>query len=100
MVAAIVAARDRKDDDKAQAIRNDGVLELHRAVSSSDRGYRLHSAYKVTTWLRGLIPDSFLRAPQRRLPANEVAELRDLVNKAHLDVIPTKEIQRAYPELT
>ena len=100
MVDAIVAARDRKDVDKAQAIWNDGLLELHRAVSNSDRGYRLHSAYKVTTWLRGLIPSPFLRAPQRRLPADQVAELRDLVVKAHLDVIPAKEIQRAYPELT
>jgi dihydrodipicolinate synthase/N-acetylneuraminate lyase len=100
MVDAIVAARDRKDYDKARGIWSDGLLALHRSVSDSSRGYRLHSAYKVCTWMRGLIPDPFLRAPQRRLPVEEVVELRDLMKKAHLDVIPDSDIRRAYPDLT
>jgi dihydrodipicolinate synthase/N-acetylneuraminate lyase len=97
---AIVAARDEKNAEKAQAIWADGLLALHRAVTDSTNGYRLHSAYKVCTWLRGLIPDPFLRAPQRRLPANEVAELRDFLRRAHLDVISDRDVRRAYPELS
>jgi 4-hydroxy-tetrahydrodipicolinate synthase len=100
MIDAIVAARDDKNLAKAEAIWADGLLDLHRLVSDSSRGYRLHSAYKVSTWLRGLIPSPFLRAPQRRLPINEVLELRDAIKKAHFDVIADAEIRRAYPELT
>jgi dihydrodipicolinate synthase/N-acetylneuraminate lyase len=100
MVDAIVAARDEKNLAKAEKIWADGLLDLHRLVSNSDRGYRLHSAYKVTTWLRGLIPSPFLRAPQRRLPINEVVELRDALKKAHFDVIADAEMRRAYPEHT
>ncbi|HLF13083.1 MAG TPA: dihydrodipicolinate synthase family protein [Gammaproteobacteria bacterium] len=100
MVDAIVAARDEKNVEKAQGIWSDGLLDLHRSVTDSTNGYRLHSAYKACTWLRGLIPDPFLRAPQRRLPINEVVELRDMIKKAHLDVIADGDIRRAYPELT
>lgn len=34
------------------------MLKLHRVVADSTLGYRLHAAYKLTTWLRGLIPDT------------------------------------------
>jgi hypothetical protein len=34
------------------------------------------------------------------LPVEEVVELRDLLKKAHLDVIPDSDIRRAYPDLT
>jgi dihydrodipicolinate synthase/N-acetylneuraminate lyase len=96
---AIVAARDEKDPDKAERIWSSGLLDLHRAVTNQDKGYRLHSAYKVCTWLRGLIPDPFLRAPQRRLPIAEVIELRDMIRKAHLEVISDANIRKSYPEL-
>jgi dihydrodipicolinate synthase/N-acetylneuraminate lyase len=100
MVDAIVAARDDKNPQKAEAIWSDGLLDLHRLVGNSDRGYRLHSAYKLTTWLRGHIPSPFLRAPQRRLPVAEMVELRDALKKAHFDVISDADIRKAYPELT
>ncbi len=96
---AIVAARDENDAAKAERLWGDGLLDLHRAVSNRDKGYRLHSAYKVCTWLRGLIPDPFLRPPQRRLPIDEVIELRDRLRSAHLEVISDDNIREAYPEL-
>lgn len=99
-VDAIVAARDEKSAAKAEALWADGLLALHRAVANSEKGYRLHSAYKLCTWMRGLIPDPFLRAPQRRLPPAEVVELRDALLAAHYEVISTAAMRRAYPELS
>ena len=99
-VAAIVAARDEKNPAKAKAMWDDGLLELHRAVTDSTLGYRLHAAYKLCTWLRGLIPSPFLRAPQRRLPIEQLVELRDKLKAAHLEVISDQVIRRAYPQLS
>jgi 4-hydroxy-tetrahydrodipicolinate synthase len=99
-LAAIVTARDEKNPAKAKAMWDDGLLELHRAVTDSTLGYRLHAAYKLCTWLRGLIPSPFLRAPQRRLPVEQLIELRDKLKAAHLEVLPDAAIRKAYPELT
>jgi len=100
MIEAIVAARDDKNVTKARAIWDDGLLKLHRVVADSTLGYRLHAAYKLTTWLRGLIPDPFLRAPQRRLPLPQMLEMRDALRGAHLEVISDSAIRRAYPQLS
>jgi dihydrodipicolinate synthase/N-acetylneuraminate lyase len=99
-VDAIVAARDEKDMAKAERLWSDGLLALHRTVSNSEKGYRLHSAYKLCTWMRGLIPSPFLRAPQRRLPVEQLVELRDALKAAHYDVISDAAMRKAYPELT
>ena len=96
---AIVAARDENKIDKASRIWDDGLLDLHLAVTNQEKGYRLHSAYKVCTWLRGLIPDPFLRPPQRRLPIEQVIEFRDLIKNAHMEVISDDNIRKAYPEM-
>ena len=97
---AIVAARDEKDAAKAERLWGDGLLALHRTVTNSEKGYRLHSAYKLCTWMRGLIPDPFLRAPQRRLPVEQVVELRDALKAAHYEVISDAAIRKAYPGLS
>lgn len=96
---AIVAARDEQDIAKAERIWGDGLLALHRTVTNRDKGYRLHSSYKICTWLRGLIPDPFLRAPQRRLPLEEVIEFREAIKAAKLEVISDDAIRKAYPNL-
>ena len=97
---AIVAARDANDAPQAEALWADGLLALHRTVASSEKGYRLHSAYKLCTWMRGLIPDPFLRAPQRRLPPEQVIELRDALVAAHYEVISDTAMRKAYPQLS
>jgi 4-hydroxy-tetrahydrodipicolinate synthase len=99
-VDAIVAARDEKNAAKAEGLWADGLLALHRTVASSEKGYRLHSAYKLCTWMRGLIPDPFLRAPQRRLPVEQVVELRDALVAARYEVISPSAMRKAYPQLT
>jgi hypothetical protein len=99
MLEAVVSWRDDKNEAKAKQIWSSGLTELHQSVSGGEKyGYRLHSAYKVCTWLRGLIPDPFLRPPQRKLPLYEVLELRDLLKKVGLEVIGDREIKRAYPQ--
>jgi hypothetical protein len=99
-VDAIVAARDEKNVDKADGLWAVGLMALHRTVTNSEKGYRLHSAYKLCTWMRGLIPNPFLRAPQRRLPIGEVVELRDALKAAHYEVISDTAMRKAYPQLS
>lgn len=99
-VDAIVAERDQKDAAKAEKLWGDGLMALHRTITNSDKGYRLHSAYKLCTWMRGLIPSPFLRAPQRRLPVEQVVELRDALKAAHYEVISDAAMRKAYPSLT
>ena len=53
-------AWDAKDVDKARAIWDGGLHQLHEYVA--DMG-RLHIRYKTATWLRGLIPNPFMRPP-------------------------------------
>jgi hypothetical protein len=50
--------------------------------------------------MRGLIPDPFLRAPQRRLPLAEVLELRDALKAARYEVISDTAMRKAYPQLS
>jgi hypothetical protein len=50
--------------------------------------------------MRGLIPNPFLRAPQRRLPVDQVLELRAALQAAHYEVISDAAMRKAYPELT
>ena len=99
-VDAIVAGRDEKNAAKADGLWGDGLMALHRTVTNSEKGYRLHSAYKLCTWMRGLIPSPFLRAPQRRLPVAEVVELRDALKAAHYEVISDAAMRKAYPQLS
>lgn len=99
-VDAIVAERDQKDAAKAEKLWGDGLMALHRTITNSDKGYRLHSAYKLCTWMRGLIPSPFLRAPQRKLPVEQVVELRDALKAAHYEVISDAAMRKAYPSLT
>ena len=53
-------AWDRKDIDTARKIWDRGLSQLHSYVA--DMG-RLHIRYKTATWLCGLIPHPFMRAP-------------------------------------
>ena len=99
-VDAIVTARDEKNSAKADGLWSDGLLALHRTVANSEKGYRLHSAYKLCTWMRGLIPDPFLRAPQRRLPIEQVVELRSALQAAHYELISDSAMRKAYPQLS
>jgi len=70
--------------------RQSGLADLHEYVYSDYS--RLHVRYKLTTWLRGLIPSPFMRPPMPKPREEEITQLRSLVEEARLSPIPDSEI--------
>jgi dihydrodipicolinate synthase/N-acetylneuraminate lyase len=85
-------AWDRNDVVEARRIWNGGLTQLHDYVA--DMG-RLHVRYKTATWLRGLIPSPFMRAPMPRPRSEEIETLYRLLQQAGLSVIDRSELKRA-----
>ena len=85
-------AWDRKDIDGARRIWDGGLVQLHEYVA--DMG-RLHIRYKTATWLRGLIPNPFMRAPMPKPRQEEIDTLYDLLKNLGLEVIDVKETRLA-----
>jgi 4-hydroxy-tetrahydrodipicolinate synthase len=87
-----LAAWDEKDIDKARAIWDGGLVQLHEYVA--DMG-RLHIRYKTATWLRGLIPNPFMRAPMPKPRQEEIDMLYRLFKTLGFEVIEAKETRLA-----
>ena len=85
-------AWDRRDLDGACAIWNGGLSELHEYIA--DMG-RLHIRYKTATWLRGLIPNPFMRAPMPKPKQEEIDTIYRLLKNLKLSVIELKETRLA-----
>jgi 4-hydroxy-tetrahydrodipicolinate synthase len=77
-------AWDRGDFEAAYKIWTSGLCDLHEYVA--DMG-RLHIRYKTATWLRGKIPNPFMRAPMPRPKQEEIDTLYRLLANLGLDVI-------------
>ena len=56
---------------------------------------RLHIRYKTATWLRGLIPSPFMRAPMPKPRQEEIDTLYTLLKNLGFDVIESKETKLA-----
>jgi 4-hydroxy-tetrahydrodipicolinate synthase len=69
-----------------------GLRSLPRHVA--DMG-RLHIRYKTAAWLRGLIPNPFMRPPMPRPRQIEIDTLYELMKAAGLSVIDKKEASAA-----
>lgn len=82
----------RRDIDEACRIWESGLADLHEYVYSEYS--RLHVRYKVATWLRGLIPLPFMRAPMPEPRKEEILTLRQLLTKAGLGIIPEGDVNR------
>lgn len=95
LVDMIEAAR-AKDWVKAREI-NTRITPLLGYVSGGPTEQRLHSAYKAAAWLRGLIPDPFLRLPMRKLREDEVHRLRDELVRAGFEVMSEEAVRKVYP---
>jgi len=85
---AHLEAWDRRDIDAACKIWNGGLVQLHEYVA--DMG-RLHVRYKVATWLRGLIPNPFMRPPMPAPKQIEIDTIYELLKGAGLSVIDRKD---------
>jgi 4-hydroxy-tetrahydrodipicolinate synthase len=85
-------AWDANDVVRAREIWNGGLHQLHDYVA--DMG-RLHIRYKTATWLRGLIPNPFMREPMPKPLQKEVDTLYQLLIDLKLPVIDLKETRLA-----
>jgi 4-hydroxy-tetrahydrodipicolinate synthase len=83
------------DLDKACKIWDSGLVQLHEYVYSRSP-YRLHTRYKVACWLRGLIPDPFMRPPMPKPGVEEVWKLRELLQQTGFDVLSENEVKRVF----
>jgi dihydrodipicolinate synthase/N-acetylneuraminate lyase len=52
---------------------------------------RLHTRYKTAAWLRGLIPNPFMRPPMPLPREVEIDTIYDLLRKLNLSVIDKSE---------
>jgi len=85
-------AWDAKDIDRATEIWNGGLYQLQDYIA--DMG-RLHIRYKTATWLRGLIPNPFMRPPMPRPRQVEIDTIYALLRNLNLPVIDLKETRLA-----
>ncbi len=60
-----------------------------------DRDRRLHIRYKTATWLRGLIPNPFMRSPMPKPKQAEIDALYRLLMALKFEVIEAKETKLA-----
>jgi 4-hydroxy-tetrahydrodipicolinate synthase len=81
-----------RDFEAALKIWNSGLVQLHEYVA--DMG-RLHIRYKTAAWLRGLIPNPYMRPPMPRPRQIEIDTLYELLKAAGLSVIDKKEASAA-----
>jgi 4-hydroxy-tetrahydrodipicolinate synthase len=85
-------AWDAKDVVRATEIWNGGLYQLQDYIA--DMG-RLHIRYKTATWLRGLIPSPFMRAPMPKPRQEEIDRIYTLLKNLDLPVIEAKETKFA-----
>ena len=85
-------AWDTGDFAKASAIWNGGLCDLHEYIA--DMG-RLHIRYKTATWLRGLIPNPFMRAPMPQPKQEEIDTIYHLLKRLNLEVIEIRDTRIA-----
>jgi dihydrodipicolinate synthase/N-acetylneuraminate lyase len=74
-----------------------GFLDFARYVY--DDYSRLHIRYKIATWMRGFMPEPFMRPPQPVAMKSEVKELHRLMKKMGADIIDEAEIKRVSDKL-
>jgi 4-hydroxy-tetrahydrodipicolinate synthase len=88
-----ILAWNRGDLDRAREIWHGGLAQLHEYVFAE--ATRLHVRYKTAAWLRGCIPNPFMRAPMPRPDIREIDEIRARLQAAGLDVIDGAAIERS-----
>lgn len=90
--------------EKGNAVMNSGLGELYKYVTLGENvpgsgAVRLHTNFKVATWLAGMISNPFCRAPMTKPRKIEVIKIAELMRKAGMSVIPQAEIDVVLSEL-
>ncbi len=80
---------------------DEGLWDLHYSMMSGIGlgGTRLHTDFKINTWLHGLIPNPFVRPPMVQPFKQEVTFYRDLRRKHNMVTISDEEINRVLEKL-
>jgi 4-hydroxy-tetrahydrodipicolinate synthase len=78
----------RRDLEAACKIWDGGLVQLQEYIA--DMG-RLHTRYKTAAWLRGLIPNPYLRPPMPLPRQVEIDTIYDLLKSLGLSLIDKSE---------
>ena len=92
-----IQAWKRNDLAEARRIWNSGLQKLNDFVYADYA--RLHVRYKIGAWLRGFVPEPFMRPPQPRAKAEEIKELAALLKGVGQELISDKEIKKVLAKL-
>lgn len=87
----------RNDLTEARRIWNGGLKKFQAYVYGDFA--RLHIRYKIGAWLRGLVPEPFMRPPQPEPMVDECRIIRDFLKLVGLEVIPDAEFNRVVAKL-
>lgn len=90
--------------EKGNAYMSNGLGELYKYVTLGENvptsgAVRLHTNFKVATWLAGLISNPCCRAPMTKPRKVEVNKIAELLRKAGIETIPQAEIDEVLSEL-
>jgi 4-hydroxy-tetrahydrodipicolinate synthase len=92
-----ILAWKKNDLAGARKIWNSGLSKLNDFVYADYA--RLHVRYKIGAWLRGFVPEPFMRPPQPACKAEEIKEMQKLLLNVGLEVISNTEIEKALSKL-
>ncbi|MCX7965154.1 MAG: hypothetical protein N2596_00815 [Syntrophorhabdaceae bacterium] len=92
-----ILAWKRSDFAEARRIWNSGLSQLNDFVYGDYA--RLHVRYKIGAWLRGFIPEPFMRPPQPTCKAEEIGDMERLLKNLGLNVIPDIGVKKVIEKL-
>jgi dihydrodipicolinate synthase/N-acetylneuraminate lyase len=90
------------DVKKGQQIMQGPLGELYKYVTDGDSGgksFRLHTNFKVATWLRGIISNPYCRPPMPKPRKKEIVKLVELMKKVGFELIAQEKIDELLNEL-
>jgi dihydrodipicolinate synthase/N-acetylneuraminate lyase len=97
MIDHILAWR-RNDLAEARRMWNGSLRKLHEYVFGDYA--RLHIRFKVGSWLRGLVPEPFMRPPQPEPMGDECRIMRDKLKAAGCNVISDAAFDKVVSKLS
>ncbi|OGP63029.1 MAG: hypothetical protein A2169_04845 [Deltaproteobacteria bacterium RBG_13_47_9] len=92
-----IQAWKKNDLLKARKIWNSGLSTLNDFVYNDYA--RLHIRYKIGAWLRGFVPEPFMRPPQPKPFPEEIKEMQHCLKTLGLEVISDPQIKKVLATL-